>query len=267
VGLAFYQQAELHRLRGDFDQAEEAYRRAGQWVREPEPGLALLRLARGEVDAAAAAIRRVLDATPDRVVRSRLLGAHVEIMLAAGDICAARIAADELSAIAAEAAAPWLRAMALHATGAVRLAEGDGREALAAMRHAWAAWQQLDAPYEAARARVVMALACRKLGDEGSAQMEFDAARWVFLQLGAGPDVARAEALSRRAAVRGTDGLTGREGQVLRLVAAGKTNRAIAADLFLSEKTVARHVSNIFRKLGLSSRSAATAYAYEHGLV
>jgi DNA-binding CsgD family transcriptional regulator len=163
--------------------------------------------------------------------------------------------------------APLLRALATHAHGAVLLLEGDARAALGALRHAWTAWQELEVPYEAARARVLLGLACRELGDEETAEMELDAARWVFGQLGAVPDLARAQALSRKAAGKPAGGLTARELQVLRLVATGKTNRSIAADLFLSEKTVARHVSNIFAKLGLSSRAAATAYAYEHELV
>jgi DNA-binding CsgD family transcriptional regulator len=151
--------------------------------------------------------------------------------------------------------------------GAVRLGEGDPRAALSALRQAWAAWQDLEAPYETARVRVLIGLACRELGDEDSGQMELDAARWVFRQLGAGPDLTRVEALAQKVAAAPAGRLTAREVEVLRLVAAGKTNRAIATDLFLSEKTVARHVSNIFTKLGLSSRSAATAYAFEHDLV
>ena len=122
-------------------------------------------------------------------------------------------------------------------------------------------------PYEAARVRVLIGLACRQLGDQDSAEMELDAARSVFQELGAVPDLARAQELSWKAAAKPAGGLTARELEVLRLVATGKTNRSIAADLFLSEKTVARHVSNIFSKLGLSSRAAATAYAYEHDLV
>jgi ATP/maltotriose-dependent transcriptional regulator MalT len=266
AGMAFYQLAELHRLRGDFDRAEEAYRQASRWVVEPQPGLALLRLAQGQPEVAAAVIRRVVDATASGVTRSRLLAGHVEIMLAVGDVTAARAAADELRTIADVVGAPWLRAVALHAAGAVALGEGDGRRALSTLRRAWTAWQAVDAPYEAARARVAMGLACRHLADEESAQMEFDAARWVFQQLGAGPDLGRVDELAhRRAAAAGA--LTGREAQVLRLIAAGKSNRMIAADLVLSEKTVARHISNILGKLGLASRSAATAYAYQHGLV
>jgi ribulose-phosphate 3-epimerase len=172
-----------------------------------------------------------------------------------------------LAEIAADLDAPFMRAVSAHATGAVLLAEGDARAALAALRDAWTAWQELEAPYEAARVRVLTGLACRKQGDEDTAEMELDAARCVFQQLGAAPDLARVEALSRKAVPKAAGRLTAREVQVLRLVAAGKTNRAIAADLFISEKTVARHVSNIFVKLGLSTRAAATAYAYEHDLV
>lgn len=267
VGAAFYQQAELHRLRGEFAKAEEAYHQATKWGRDPQPGLAQLRLAQGRVSAAAAAIRRAVAEAHDRLSRCSLLAAHVEIMLAADDVQAARGAADELSAIAADLEAPLLSAVATHGMGAVRLGEGDARTAIGALRQAWAAWQDLEAPYEAARVRVLIGLACRELGDEDSAQFELDAARWAFRQLGAGPDLARVEALSRKVGSMGAGGLTAREIEVLRLVAAGKTNRAIATDLFLSEKTVARHLSNIFTKLGLSSRSAATAYAFEHDLV
>ena len=266
VGAAFYQQAELCRLRGDFAEAEEAYRQANRRGRQPQPGLARLRLAQGQVDTAEAAIRRAVNEAQDRLIRSGLLPAYVDIVLAAGDAPAARAAADELAEIAAELDMPLLRAVAAYADGAVFLAEGDARAALTGLRHAWTVWQELEAPYEAARVRVLVGLACRELGDEDSMQMELDAARWVFQQLGAGPDLARVEALSRKASAA-TSGLTAREVQVLRQVAAGKTNRVIAAELFLSERTVQRHLSNIFTKLGLSSRSAATAYAYEHDLV
>jgi DNA-binding CsgD family transcriptional regulator len=267
AGGAFYRQAELHRLRGQFAKAEEAYRQASRWGREPQPGLALLRLAQGQVDAAAAASRRVVSEARDRVTRCRVLPAHVEIMLAAGDVPAARAAADELSRIAGEVGEPLLAAVAAHAGGALLLAEGDVPAALTVLRGAWTAWQALDVPYEAARVRVLLGLACRELGDRDGAEMELDAARWVFQQLGAVSDLARVEALSGRPPARAAGGLTAREVEVLRLVAAGKTNRAIAADLVLSEKTVARHLSNIYVKLGLSTRAAATAYAYEHGLV
>jgi DNA-binding NarL/FixJ family response regulator len=267
AGAAFYRRGELHRLSGAFAEAEECYRQASRCGREPQPGLALLRLAQGQVDAAQAAIRRVVDEAETFIARSRLLPAHVEIMLAAGDVDAAVAAADELAGMADELDAPLLQARATHARGAVLAARGNARAALAALRRAWRAWQELEAPHEAASTRALIGLACRGLGDEDGAAMELDAARWAFQELGATPDVARMDALSRPAAAKDTGGLTARELEVLRLVAAGKTNRTIAADLFLSEKTVARHVSNIFVKLGVSSRAAATAYAYEHDLV
>ena len=267
VGMAYYQQGELHRLRGEFAGAEEAYRQANQWGHSPQPGLAELRLAQGDVAAAAAAIRRVVCEAQDRVARSRVLAAYVEIGLAVDDVDAARGAADELSHIAADFDAPLLKAVAARATGAVLFAEGDARAACETLRRAWTAWRELDAPYEAARVRVLIALACRTLGDEDTAGMELDAARVVFEQLGAAPDLARVDSLVRRATSGEPHGLTPRELQVLRLVADGRTNKAIAAELVLSERTVDRHVSNIFTKLGVSSRAAATAYAYEHGLV
>jgi DNA-binding NarL/FixJ family response regulator len=264
--MAFYQLAELHRLRGELAKAEEAYRQASQQGRTPQPGLALLRLAQGQVGAAAAAIRTALDQAQDRAARSKLLAASVEVTLAASDVPAARATADELAEIAGDVGAPLLRAMAAHARGAVLLAEGDARAALATLRHAWTAWQEVEAPYEAARVRVLVGLACRRLGDEDTAAMELDAARWAFHELGAAPELARVEQLARPAAPKAAGGLSAREAQVLALVAAGNSNRAIAAELFLSEKTVERHVSNILTKLGVGSRTAAAAYAFEHGI-
>ncbi|HKE97436.1 MAG TPA: LuxR C-terminal-related transcriptional regulator [Actinomycetes bacterium] len=267
LGMAIYQQAELQRLRGEFAKAEEAYREASQWGHPPQPGLALLRLAQGRVDAAAAAINAASDQARDRIERAKVLPAQVEIMLAANDVPAARTAAEGLSEIAADLGMPFLHAVAAHATGAVLLAEGDPPAALGTLRRACTAWQELQAPYEAARARVLIGLAHRALGDTDTAELELDAACRVFRQLGAAPEVARAQALTRMAAPSAAGGLTAREVQVLRLVAAGKSNRAIAADLAVSEHTVARHVQNIFAKLDVSSRSAATAFAFEHGLL
>jgi ATP/maltotriose-dependent transcriptional regulator MalT len=268
AGAAFYQQAELHRLRGDLLKAEEAYRQASQLGRTPQPGLAQLRLAQGQIEAACVAMRRVMDEKHDRATRATMLAAYVEVLLAANDVPGARAAADELTRIVVEHHAPLLDAIRAQAKGAVLLAEGDARAALSELRLAWTAWRQLEAPYEAARVRVLTGLACRALKDEGGAEMEFDAARSVFLQLGATTDLARVEELSGTTkGVTSQGGLTSRELQVLVLVATGKTNRAIAAELVISEKTVARHVSNIYDKISVSSRAAATAYAYEHGLV
>ncbi|HEU5279666.1 MAG TPA: response regulator transcription factor [Gaiellaceae bacterium] len=263
---AFYQQAEIHRLRGEFTAAEKAYREASRCGSEPQPGLALLRLAEGNHDAAAAAIRRAVGETSERPRRARLLPACVEILLAAGDAEEARSACRELEAIAAEYGSSMLSAIAAHARGAVELAEGNARASLVPSRQAWQRWHDLEVPYEAARARVLIGLACRALGDDDTAELEFDSARRTFGELGAAPDLQRLDAVVPRSAAD-TSGLTPRELEVLRRVAAGETNKAIASALVLSERTVERHVSNIFVKLRVSSRAAATAFAYEHHLV
>ncbi|HWC11890.1 MAG TPA: response regulator transcription factor, partial [Acidimicrobiales bacterium] len=267
LGTASYVAGELHRLRGEFADAEGAYRTANELGRDPQPGLALLRLAQGRVDAAVAAIRRARDEAEGPAARARVLGPYVEIVLTAGDGGGARAAADELVAVTSELDAPLLHALTARATGAVLLTEGDPHGALLSLRRAWRAWHELEAPYEAACTRVLMALACRALGDEDGAEMELDAARAAFAALGALPDVARAESLSRVSERTLPGGLTAREVEVLELVAKGKTNRQIADDLVISEKTVASHLSHIFTKLQVPSRAAATAYAYEHGLV
>lgn len=265
VGMAFYQQGELCRVRGEFAEAEEAYRQASRFGREPQPGLALLRLAQGKPEAAQAAIRHVVDEAEDRVARSKLLAAHVEILLAAGDVSTARAGAEELTALAAELRAPLLQAVSAQATGAVLLTEGDAHGALTALRQARATWGALEVPYEAARVRVLIGLACRQLGDGGSAEVELDAARHTFRELGAVPDLDRLSRLDH-AAAPGSGGLSAREVEVLRLVAAGKANRSIAEELVISEHTVARHLQNIFAKLGVTSRTAAAAYAFERQL-
>jgi DNA-binding NarL/FixJ family response regulator len=267
TGGAFYRQAEVYRVLGDFTAADDAYRQASRWGLEPQPGLALLRLAQGRTDAAAAALQRVLAETTEGFRRARLLSAHVEIMLAVGDVQGARDSAGELTEIAERYDTLALRAVADHARGAVLLDEGEARAAVVALRGARQAWQELEAPYEAARVRVLVGLGCRALGDEEAAAMELEAARSVLAQLGAAPDLARLDALAHREAAWKVHGLTERELQVLRLVATGATNHAIAGQLFVAEKTVDRHVSNIFTKLGVSSRAAATAYAYQHRLL
>jgi DNA-binding CsgD family transcriptional regulator len=267
AAAAFYQQAEVHRLRGEFAAAEEAYRNASQCGWEPQPGLALLRLAQGRTAAAAAAIRRVVGATQDRLQRTKLLPAYIEIMLDMNEIQEAHGACRELGEIAESFEADVLGAMAAHARGAIELAEGDAQSALGSLRRAGQVWQQIEAPYLAARVRMLVALACRALGDTEGAALEMEAAQCAFQELGAAPDVARIKSLTRQAATDQLTSLTPREVQVLRLVSAGKTNKAIAAELSLSEKTVDRHLSNIFTKLDVPSRAAATAYAYQHKLV
>jgi DNA-binding NarL/FixJ family response regulator len=268
IADAFYQEAEILRMRGELAAAEDAYTNASRLGRDPQPGLALLRLAQGRRDAATSAIRRVVETTSAPLQRTRLLPAYVEIMLAAGQLDEARRASEELGALASTYETDVLGAMACHAKGAVLLAEGDARAALEPLRRAFEVWLALGAPYIAARLRVLIARACVALGDCDMHALELDGARAAFERLGAAPDVAVVDALARgKAPPRDTKGLTPRELEVLRLVASGKTNKVIAKELFLSEKTVDRHVSNIFTKLGVSSRAAATAYAYEHDLV
>jgi ATP/maltotriose-dependent transcriptional regulator MalT len=265
IGPALYLRAELHRLRGEHDQAERVYARAFGSGRDPQPGLALLRLGQGRTDAAQAAIGRALEGCEDPVSRCRLLAAHVEISLAAGDVASARAAAEDLATVAEELNAPYLRAQAATVTGAVLLDLDDLTGAAAALRRAATGWQDLEAPYELARTRVLLGSVYRRLGDQDGEALELEAAARVFRELGAMPDLERLAALTGSSARAGP--LSARELDVLRLVASGKSNRAIAHDLVISEKTVARHLSNIFTKLDLTSRSAATAYAYEHGIV
>jgi len=267
TAAACYQKAELHRLRGEFEEAEDAYRRANELGREPQPGLSLLRLAQGRGDAAASAICRAVAAMTDPLQRVRLLPALVEILLAVGKVEEARAASRELAEIAAGLDSEVPDAMAAHARGAVLLAEGDPRAALEPLRHAFDVWQRVGAPYLAARIRVLIGLGCRALGDEEGARLELDAARTVFEKLGATPDLGRLDAPLSRAGPAEAKGLSARELQVLSLVASGKTNKVIARELFLSEKTVDRHVSNIFAKLGVSSRAAAASYAHVHRLI
>jgi DNA-binding CsgD family transcriptional regulator len=266
AGLAHYREGELLRLQGEFSAAEVAYREASRFGWEPQPGLAQLRLSQGEREAAVAAIRRAKAETTEPLKLAALLPAYVEIMLAATETEEARDACREFEAIAEQYESAMLRAMVAYARGAVVLADGDPPGALVALRKAWQVWQELDAPYEIARTRVLLGQACRALGDEDAAALELDAARAIFDELGAAPDLARIEALAPPEAAK-PHGLSVRELEVLRLVAAGKSNREIAADLVISEHTVARHVQNIFAKLRLSSRTAATAFAFEHDLV
>jgi DNA-binding NarL/FixJ family response regulator len=266
AGQAAYRRGELHRLRGEVAQAEDAYREANRHGAEPQPGLALLRLAQGNVDAALAAMGRALSEVSDPVARIRLLPAAVEIMLAAGEHDEARRACEELAQLEPRFTSALLAALAAGARGALDLADGDARAALAALRRAERAWDDIGAPYERARVRVLIGLACRALGDADSAALELEAAHEAFVELKAAPDAARVDGLLRTSRET-VHGLSPRELEVLRLVAAGETNKAIAATLVLSERTVDRHVSNIFAKLGISSRTAAAAYAFRHELV
>lgn len=265
VAEAYYQLGEVRRLRGELPAAAEAYTRARQLGRDPQPGMALLCLADDRVDAAHASIRAALHAVAaDRLARARLCAAQVEIGLAAGDLDAARRACTELEDAAADYGTSGLEAAALHARGAVVLAEDRAQEALPALRAACRRWNAVDAPYEVARACTLLGRAYEVLGDHDAADAELSAARETFERLGATVDARMvAQLLGARALPAG---LTAREVEVLVLVAEGRTNREVAAELVLSEKTVARHLSNIFTKLGVSTRTEASAFAFEHRL-
>ncbi len=265
AGKACYLQGEVYRLRGEFTEAEEAYGKASLLGLEPQPGLALLRLAQGNADAAAAAIRRVVGETAEGLRRASLLPAYVEILLAVDDVEEARRACGELEEIAAQCDSELLHAMLAQSRGAVELAAGDAPSALISLRRSARTWQELEAPYEAARTRLLVGQACKALGDEEAFALEVDAARRTFEELGAGPDLVSTESSTGTRA--DPHGLTARELEVLRLIATGKSNREIASELVISEHTVARHVQNIFRKLGVPSRTAAGAFAFEHDLV
>lgn len=259
VAEGWYQVAEIRRLRGDLPGAEEAYREAHQNGRDPQPGLALLRLAQGRVATAAASIESALAARPaDRLARAPLLVAQVEVTLAGKEQAVARQAADELALIAGAFGSSGLEAASCQAVGSVLLAEGDAAAALPVLRDALARWRALEAPFEAAIVRRRLARAYDALGDHDAAQLEREVATTSLTQLGA---PTRESSTRQR-----SDGLSPRELEVLGLVATGRTNRQVADQLIISEKTVARHLSNIFAKLELSSRTEAAAYAFEHGL-
>ena len=274
VGMAHYQLGELFRLRGEHEEADASYRLAHAAGREPQPGLALLGLAQGRARAAAAAIESALDAARDPSSRARLLPAFAEIMLAVDRLDDARNASAELDDLAADGDVTMLGAVADQIRGAVLLAGGDPSAALVPLREALDAWQELDAPYDAAQVRVLLAAVCRSLGDRDRADLEYDLARAVFERLGAAPALERLDRWRTEgpsplasASPETKPVVTERELQVLREVAAGRTNREIGVELAISEKTVERHLGNIFVKLGVSNRAAATAHAYDHGLL
>lgn len=267
AAAALYEQAEFHRLVGRHADAEAAYLEAYRAGQQPQPGFALLRLAQGHAEEAAATMRRALAERTDRLARARLIGAYVQTMLAVGDQVEARAACAELAGIAETYATDLLAAIAVHCRAQVSLGDGEVGDSLRLARRAAELWQRIGAPYEVARARELIAQACASLGDVDGADLEFEAARSAFADLGARDDEHRVEHLMQRSVPDGTGALTGRELEVLRLLAQGDTNRSIADRLSVSERTIDRHVSNILTKLTVSSRTAAAAYAFEHRLI
>jgi DNA-binding NarL/FixJ family response regulator len=267
TALCFREIGDIRCRMGDLEGADQAYERAADLGLAPQPGLALLRLAQGRTTVAAAMTVQALgEKSWNRLERAKLLPAAVRIALAVHDPVTARESAEELGAIAARYRSCGIEAAALTARGRIELAEGDPLAACSTLRNALQQWQELDVPYEAATVRVLLASAMRAAGDDDAGEAFLASARSTFERLGAKLDLAATERLGRSDRPY-PDGLTGREVEVLQLVAAGQSNKAIARQLSLSEKTVARHLSNIFRKLDVASRSAATAYAFENGLV
>ena len=264
---ALAESGEIHRRRGDLDAAEAAFSRAKEIGVDPQPGLALLRMAQGKADAAVEALRQAISEESESLLRrARLLSAQAEVAIAVSDLDTAGEATDRLVDLAQQVPAPALAATADAARGALLLARGEASEAVIVLRRACAAWRDLKLPYEAARSRAAFGLALRAVGREDDAAFELDAARAEFARLGAAPDAAQVAA-SIGGPKELPAGLTAREVEVLRLVAAGRSNRQIAEALVISEHTVARHLQNMFTKLDVSSRAAATAFAFEHGLV
>jgi DNA-binding NarL/FixJ family response regulator len=263
VGVALYERGEVLRALGDLDGAEAAYEQAGGHGFEPQPGLSLAWLARGRTSAAVASATRLLDEPAGPVQRARRLPAVVQVLVAGGEAVAARRAVDELIALAESFGCEALSAEAGYAGGLALLAEDHPGEALAPLRRAWKTWIGVGARFDAARARVQIALAFRAMGDEESAVSELSVAERAFAELGT--TSAQREAARLRGAAL-PDGLSAREVEVLRLVARGQSNPQVAAALFLSDKTVARHLSNIFAKTGVTSRTAAATYAHQHDL-
>lgn len=255
LGAAHGLEGDLHRLLGSLDAAQVSYETAMALGADPQPGLALLRLASGDPESAHRMIQRVLAETDGPIARARPLTAAVEIAIAAGDLEAAAEAADELRGIAAQLGTVLLRAKAARAQGAVLLARNDLRGAIAELRRSLDGFNEVGARAEAARSRLLVADCCLELGDTDGAEVERRIAQATL------HDCAAARTVDR------PDGLSVREVEVLRLVAQGKTNRGVAAELFISEKTVATHISHIFTKLAVTSRAAATAYAFDRGLV
>jgi DNA-binding NarL/FixJ family response regulator len=267
AGEAYYLLAEIFRLRGDFQQAEKLYVDANNWGRKPQPGLAMLRLAQNEKDLAVKSIQNALDETKTLLQRIKILPAYIEIMLANDRMTQARSAADELETATKKYDAIFLQAIAAYCQGAVLLKEDDVTAGIKALRKSLNFCSELNAPYEAATVRVLLGIAYKNQGDHDTARIEFSAAQWIFKELEAMPDLERIETLLGGKNKTDLHGLTLREVQVLQLASAGEPNKAIADKLFISERTVERHLSNIFNKLQVNSRTEAAAFAYKHQIV
>jgi DNA-binding CsgD family transcriptional regulator len=261
VAAAHYELGELRRRRGDLAGAERSYVRAHELGRDPQPGMALVRLAQGRPTAARRAVEAALTATDQPLRRVPLLTAQTTIADHLGDAEQAGRAADELFTIAERFASPGLVAAARQAAGTARLLAGEADRALPLLREAQGRWRDLDVRGEAATVQLAVARALDAVGDADSAERERSLATEVLTGLGI------VTSTGQSGGRRDTAGLTPREREVLALVATGDTNAGIASRLVLSERTVERHLSNVFRKLGVSSRTEAARFAFVNGLV
>jgi ATP/maltotriose-dependent transcriptional regulator MalT len=261
-----YLAGEIRRRRGEYASAEEAFRRSHELGHDPQPGRALMRLAQGDIQAAASQLRLALKGGPHPpMIRARLLSARVTVELELGDTAAAARSVNELAALAKTSESRLLWALLAMSHGALLLAEDDLDRALPLLREAASICQHLNLPYEAAQVRTILGQAARHAGDEETARLEFEIARATFERLGARPDAERAARLAEPVPAN-PRGLSDREVEVLKLAASGLSNRDIASALVISEHTVRRHLSNIYHKIGVSSRAAATAFVFEHDL-
>ena len=267
AGSAYYRKAELHRLMGNVAEAEIAYREASKWGRSPQPGMALLRLSQGQEEAAKASIKNTLDETSEKLKRAELLPAYVQIMVSVNQEGEALEACIEYNNFASQFDTPYLQALAAYCQGTVFLANDNYPDARESMRKSQKIWSTMNLPYESAQTREMKGYIYRKLGDSLNANIELSVAKWLYEQLGAEFDLHRINRMLHENTDIDHHGLTLREIQVLQRVAAGQTNKTIAGELFISERTVDRHVSNIFNKLCVSSRVEATTYAIRNKII
>ncbi|MEY2398103.1 MAG: hypothetical protein QOJ00_1277 [Actinomycetota bacterium] len=260
AAAAFAEVGDIRRRLGDLVRAEEAFSRAEALGGRVCTGTAMLRLSQNRIDEASRIIAGcVAELSPNRLARARVLPIAAQIAIAAGDLDLAKVHVTELDAIGDAFEMPYLRAVAMLARGRLQLAEGDPITAQATLHRAHALWRELGVPYEAATANTVLAVAQRDAGDEAGAQASFAAARALFKDIGVSLD-------ARDTTAQLPAGLSQREAEVLRWVAKGLSNKEVATQLHLSAKTVSRHVSNIFTKVGVSSRVAASAFAFANDI-
>lgn len=258
AGEGYYQLGEVRRRRGDDDGAFAAFGRARMLGVEPQPGEALLRCRSGDGDTAWTDLRVAL-AGLNRLDRMSLLRGAVEVALARGDVDEAERHCEELESGAAAFGTPGFRAWAAHARGAVLVRRGEHASALDVLEDALREYRTQQCRYEIAQVYEWMALAHQALGDHETAAADTATADNIYTQLGVEP--------VEPCGATAPGGLTKREVDILRRIAGGATNKQVAEQICISEKTVGRHLANIYAKLGVSSRTAALAWAHDNNLL